>query len=74
MNFLIITIFQATGQRVKPLILSLLRKGGLDIPLMLVLNRFIGIAGIAWATPLADGLALVISAAMVLPYLKRLKA
>lgn len=74
LNFLIITIFQATGQRVQPLILSLLRKGGLDIPLMLVLNRFIGIAGIAWATPLADGLALVISAAMVLPYLKRLKA
>lgn len=72
LNFLIITIFQATGQRVQPLILSLLRKGGLDVPLMLVLNHFIGIAGIAWATPMADGLALVVSAALVLPYLKRL--
>lgn len=51
LNFLIITVFQATGQRVQPLILSLLRKGGLDIPLMLVQNRFIGVDGIAWATP-----------------------
>ncbi len=72
LNFLIITVFQATGQRVQPLILSLLRKGGLDIPLMLVLNRFIGVDGIAWATPLADGLALVVAALLVIPYLKKM--
>lgn len=72
LNFMIITIFQATGQRVQPLILSLLRKGGLDVPLMLVLNHTIGIAGIAWATPLADGLALAIAVMLVLPYLKKL--
>lgn len=72
LNFLIITLFQATGQRVQPLVLSLLRKGGLDVPLMLALNHFIGISGIAWATPLADGLALVIAIILVVPYLKRL--
>ncbi len=51
LNFLAITIFQATGRKVQPLILSLLRKGGLDIPLMLLFNGLVGIDGIAWATP-----------------------
>lgn len=72
LNFLAITIFQATGQKVQPLILSLLRKGGLDIPLMLAFNGAVGIRGVAWATPLADGLALIVSAALLLPYLKKL--
>lgn len=73
LNFLIITIFQATGKKVQPLILSLLRKGGLDVPLMFLFDSLIGINGIAWATPLADGLALIISAALVLPYLRSFK-
>lgn len=45
--FLAITIFQATSKKLQPLILSLLRKGGLDIPFMLLLNKTIGIQGIA---------------------------
>lgn len=73
LNFLAITVFQATGKKVQPLILSLLRKGGLDIPLMLLLNMTIGIQGIAWATPIADGLALIVSIALIVPYLKKLK-
>lgn len=72
LNFLCITIFQATGKRLQPLILSLLRKGGLDIPLMLLFNRLVGIRGVAWSTPLADALALIISAALILPYLKKI--
>lgn len=73
LNFLVITLFQATGKKLQPLILSLLRKGGLDIPLMLLFNARLGVSGIAWATPLADGLALVVSAALVLPYLRTLR-
>lgn len=72
LNFLAITVFQATGRKTQPLILSLLRKGGLDIPLMMLFNSFAGISGIAWATPLADALALVVSAALLIPYLKKL--
>lgn len=56
----------------QPLILSLLRKGGLDIPLMLIFNKLVGISGIAWATPLADGLAMIVSLCLTLPYLKKL--
>lgn len=69
LNFLAITIFQATGKKVQLLILSLLRKGGLDIPLMFLFNGIVGINGIAWATPLADVLALVVSLFLTVPYL-----
>ena len=72
LNFLAITIFQATGKKTQPLILSLLRKGGLDIPLMFLFNGIIGISGIAWATPLADVLALIVSLILTVPYLKKL--
>lgn len=72
LNFLVITVFQATGRKVQPLVLSLLRKGGLDIPLMLLFSGVAGISGVAWATPLADALALVVSAVLFVPYIKTL--
>lgn len=73
-NFMIITVFQATKQRIQPLILSMLRKGSLDIPLMIVLNQWIGILGVAWATPLADWIALGVSLTLFLPYINKMKA
>lgn len=73
LNFMAITIFQATGKKVQPLVLSFLRKGGLDIPLMMLLHAAIGMEGVLWATPLADLLAGVVAAILVLPYLKKLK-
>lgn len=71
LNFLAITIFQATGKKFQPLLLSLLRKGGLDIPLMLLFDHLAGISGIAWATPLADLLALAVSAGLTIPCLRQ---
>lgn len=70
LNFMIITMFQATGAKKQPLILSFLRKGGLDIPLMLLLNHLFQLDGIGWATPLADLLALCVGIALFLPYYK----
>lgn len=72
LNFLAITIFQATGKKIQPLFLTVLRKGGLDIPLMLILNNFSGINGIAWATPLADIAAFILATILVIPYLKKI--
>ncbi len=72
-NFMVITVFQATKQKVQPLILSLLRKGSLDIPLMIALNYLIGIRGIAWATPLADWLALIVSLFLFIPYINKIR-
>ncbi len=72
-NFMIITVFQATKQKIQPLVLSLLRKGSLDIPLMLLLNTYVGIKGIAWAAPAADWIALVISLVLFVPYISRVR-
>ncbi|WP_298034496.1 MATE family efflux transporter [uncultured Dysosmobacter sp.] len=72
-NFMVITVFQATKQKVQPLLLSLLRKGSLDIPLMIFLNASFGVRGIAWATPLADWIALVVSLLLFLPYINKFK-
>ncbi len=72
-GFMIITIFQATGKRVQPLILSFLRKGIVDIPLMLLFERLFGIYGIVWAIPLADAAALAVSLIVFLPYYRQLK-
>lgn len=69
---MIITIFQATGQKIKPLILSLLRKGGFDIPSMFPLNWLIGVNGILWSSFIADLLAAVVALVLFFPYWKGL--
>ena len=39
---------------------------------MIALNYFIGIKGVAWATPLADWLALIVSLLLFLPYINKI--
>ena len=68
-----VTVFQATGKKLPPLILSLCRKGGLDVPFMLLYHFLGGVYGIAWATPTADVLTALLSAALFFPYWKKLK-
>lgn len=72
-NFMVITIFQAIGKTVQPLVLSLLRKGSLDVLFMVILNHVFGVAGIAWATPFADWIAFGISLLLLLPQLHSLR-
>ena len=72
-NFMCITVFQAIGKKIQPLFLSLLRKGSLDIVFMLLLNKTMGISGIAWATPFADWIAFLISISLLIPCLAQLK-
>ena len=71
-TFMVITVFQATGQKLQPTVLSLLRKGGLDVPFMFLMNELLGVSGIAWATPIADLLAMLTALALFLPYWRRL--
>ena len=56
----------------QPLILSLLRKGGLDIPAMFLINSHFGINCIAWATPVADFLAMVVAILVFFPFWRKL--
>ena len=37
-GFIAVTVFQATGKKYRALLLSVLRKGGLDVPLMFILD------------------------------------
>lgn len=48
------TVFQATGRRFSSFLLSILRKGCMDIPLMFLFKSFMGMYGIVWATPTAE--------------------
>lgn len=67
-----ITVFQSVIKKIQSLFLSLLRKGILDIIFMLLLNKTMGILGIAWATLFADWIAFIISMVIVILYLKKL--
>lgn len=70
----VITLFQSVGKKVQPLFLSLLRKGGLDIPAMFIMNASMGVNGIAWATPIADFMAMLFALALFLPFWRGIKA
>lgn len=52
--YTVISFFQATGQGGKSLLLALLRKGILDIPLMLVFAYAVSTTAVVAATPIAD--------------------
>ena len=74
LTLLTISVFQATGKKVQPIFISTLRKGLLDIPLMLILNHFFQIGGLVWAIPLADLAALMIALILFVPYAKKLRS
>ena len=71
---LAITSFQSAGKKLEPTLLSLLRKGGLDIPFMLLMNALIGVNGIVWATPISDFLAMTVAILLFIPFWKKLNA
>ena len=73
-TMLAITSFQSVGKKLEPTILSLLRKGGLDIPFMFLLNHLAGVNGIVWATPIADLGAMTVAILLFIPFWRRLTA
>ncbi len=73
-TMMIIAIFQATGTRVRPMILSIIRKGGLDIPLVFLINAKFGSYGIPFTTPICDLIAMTTAVILFIPYVRRLSA
>lgn len=71
-SLVVIMIFQAMGRKVKPLVLSVMRKGSVDLMFMYFLNATVGTMGVAWATPIAELLACIIAASMFLPVYRKL--
>ena len=66
------TVFQATGQRKKSFILSILRKGLLDIPLMFLFRGMFERLGVVMATPVAEGISAIIAFVLFIPMVKKL--
>ncbi len=63
-----ISFFQAVDEGKKSFFLAILRKGLLDIPLMLLLSREGQAAWIVWATPLVDMVCCFVSLALYLRF------
>ena len=74
-TFLFNAVFQATGQRIKSLVLSCLRKGVLDIPLMGILSLSFGLGatGVVLATPIAELLSTGIAVTMFVLFMRKLE-
>ena len=58
------SIFQAMGKWAQSLALSCVRQGVLLIPLLITMNRIMGMYGLVWSQPIADTGALLIGIAM----------
>lgn len=72
--YTVISFFQAVGKAWRSLILALLRKGILDIPLMLILPNVMPIEaksyGLVWATPIADIACCLVAIALFVFYIR----
>lgn len=71
--FMFNTIFQATKETKRALTTILLRKGTIDIPLMIVLNYFIPLYGVVISQPLVDCIGSTVAIILYITYLKKQK-
>lgn len=71
-TFFALTVFQATGRKIQPILLSVLRKGTIDVPAMFLFHSLLGINGVAWATPTAEAISVLTALILVIPYIRKL--
>ena len=64
---------QAVGKPIKSAILSLARQIIFFVPAALILPRFLGVAGVLWTGPVADGLAFLLSLGLLIYERSQLK-
>ena len=67
-----ISFFQAVGEGRKSFLLAILRKGIVDIPMMILLGALAAVYGIVAATPLADILCCLTAHVVFTAYLRKL--
>lgn len=65
--------FQAMGKGTRSLVLSSCRQGLVNIPLLLIMNRFFGMYGIVWTQFIADAITLIISFSLYAGIYKKLR-
>lgn len=71
--FLLTALFQAAEQSRQAVILSLLRKGIIDIPLMIIMDRILPMLGIMIVQPFLDFSCAALAFIMYLAFTKRLR-
>lgn len=71
--FIFNSIFQATKETGRALTTILLRKGVVDIPIMILLNHFIPIYGVVMSQPLVDITGSIIAIILYITFLKKQK-
>lgn len=67
------SLFQALGKAIPAALLSLSRQGLLLIPLVLILPSYLGVNGVVFAQPIADGLTLVMTTVLAIVINRQLK-
>jgi Na+-driven multidrug efflux pump len=75
-TYLINTVFQAAGQRYKSLLLSVMRKGIADVPLMALFSLTLGMGemGVVIATPVAEIISAGVAVILYVRFAKHLSA
>lgn len=68
--YIYISFFQATGEGRKSFLIAILRKGIVDIPLMLLLRLMSPVTGIVMATPLSDLLCCIVANVLFVLYMR----
>ena len=74
LSFYHVHLFNGYGRRKEAVLLALIRWLRLNVPMMFVLDRLLGIYGIAWTQLIADALTVLISVVIHRRYLRRLLA
>ena len=73
LSFMANTIFQAAGRRRSSFILSIMRKGVVDIPAMYVFKMLLGLNGVTLATPFAEVTSAITAAVLYRKFKKDLE-
>ena len=59
--FFVVFLYQGLGNGQRSLLLAVLRWAGLNIPMLYLLNRILGMYGLVWAQVVSDVLTVIIS-------------
>ena len=73
LSYIANTIFQAAGRRRDSFVLSIMRKGVMDIPAMIVFKKLIGLNGVTLATPFAEVVSVLVAGLLVLRFWKEIR-
>lgn len=70
--FIINFAFQGMGKGMQSMILAASRQGLVYLPMLIIMDRFVGLEGIIWAQPAADSFCIVLSIIMFSHTIKKL--